>query len=771
MRLWLALCRIKHGGSNAQVRGHMKINKPSWGTFLVVCIVLMICTTAFFLLRERAQIWSSATQNSRDAAISLQTSMSSLLAQSVASIEGIQQHLQLDENLGGNEAIRITRSAMRFDPLSSYLGFRDRVSGRYFVMDREGHLVNTAVGRYLATQWSSPNSDRVEILPLVQMPGDSTWYMPLLLKIEGREVESDLTFSLVSVNRLVAGTSHLKSIPGSFLVIINTNGRRLLRLKKLDEPQDVNGPPVTQDIIDLIKRHKQGNFERVSALDGVRSIFGYSVSDTLPFQVAIGVPVSLLQERWTTQSLAPLIVLLVSISLIAWLGSRLKEAFRQLQATTTEQAYAARHDKLTGLLSREAFIHDVSQQMAAATSQDERATEPATVMLLNLNRFKDINDTLGHEAGDSLLVEVGRRLTDSLAGSTALVARLGGDEFAVYMAESTAIEWLSQAPHSGYARVSRRLQVHRSELEFSASIGYANWPQDAASTDELLRCADVAMNFAKQNLKPMSAYLAAFDSFSPDMLDLRVDFIKALRSNGLSLEYQAKVRLSDGALIGVEALSRWVHPSKGNIPPLTFIPLAENSELIHDFTHFVLEAALLQAKAWAQERHPLPVAVNLSVNNLLDHRFVERLDALLRRIDLAPHLLEIEVTESAVMRHPELTLKTLHAIRDMGLRLAIDDFGTGYASLAYLKQLPVHCLKIDRAFIDNLEGDDANRRIVKSSIQLAHEFNLDVVAEGVEDAAAAALLLDYGCEYAQGYFFARPVSAAALAERWWPTKE
>ncbi len=147
MRLWLALCRIKHGGSNAQVRGHMKINKPSWGTFLVVCIVLMICTTAFFLLRERAQIWSSATQNSRDAAISLQTSMSSLLAQSVASIEGIQQHLQLDENLGGNEAIRITRSAMRFDPLSSYLGFRDRVSGRYFVMDREGHLVNTAVGR------------------------------------------------------------------------------------------------------------------------------------------------------------------------------------------------------------------------------------------------------------------------------------------------------------------------------------------------------------------------------------------------------------------------------------------------------------------------------------------------------------------------------------------------------------------------------------------------------------------------------------------------
>ena len=160
-------------------------------------------------------------------------------------------------------------------------------------------------------------------------------------------------------------------------------------------------------------------------------------------------PVNSLYERWATQSLAPLLVLLVSVSLIAWLGSRLKGAFRQLQTTTTEQAYAARHDKLTGLLSRDAFIHDISQQMAAASAQDEPSAEPTTVMLLNLNRFKDINDTLGHEAGDSLLVEVSRRLTESLAGNSALIARLGGDEFAVYMTESTASEWLSLAPQSG----------------------------------------------------------------------------------------------------------------------------------------------------------------------------------------------------------------------------------------------------------------------------------------------------------------------------------
>jgi len=413
----------------------MKIHKPSWGTYLVVCIVLMVCITAFFLLRERAQIWSSATQNSLAAAIGRQTTMSSLLAQSVASIEGIQDHLQLDENAGGNEAIRITRSAMRFDPLSNYLGFRDRVSGRYFVMDRQGHLLNTAVGRNLATQMHLPTSDQVEILPLVQLPGDEAWYMPLVLAITGNAVEADLTFALIAVDRLVNGATHLRTIPGSFLVIITNDGRYLLRLKRLGQPQDINGPPVGQAIMAQMKKHRQGSFEGVTALDGVRSIFGYSVSDALPFQIAIGVPVTLLYERWATQSLAPLIVLLVSVSLIAWLGSRLKAAFRQLQATTTQQAYTARHDKLTGLLSREAFIHDVNQQMASASALAEPSAEPATVMLLNLNRFKDINDTLGHEAGDSLLVEVGHRLTDSLAGSQALIARLGGDEFAVYMAE------------------------------------------------------------------------------------------------------------------------------------------------------------------------------------------------------------------------------------------------------------------------------------------------------------------------------------------------
>ena len=254
----------------------MRINKPTWGTYLVVCMVLMVCTTAFFLLRERAQIWTSATQNSLAAAIGRQTTMSSLLAQSVASIEGIQTHLQLDENAGGNEAIRITRSAMSFDPLSSYLGFRDRISGRYFVMDRQGHLVNTAVGRNLATQMHMPSADQVEILPLVQLPNDETWYMPLVLAIAGRAVEADLTFALVSVDNLVNGAAHLDTMPGSFLVIINTEGRYLLRLKRLGAPQDINGPPVSQAIMAQMRKHRQGNFEAVTALDSVRSIFGYS---------------------------------------------------------------------------------------------------------------------------------------------------------------------------------------------------------------------------------------------------------------------------------------------------------------------------------------------------------------------------------------------------------------------------------------------------------------------------------------------------------------
>jgi EAL domain-containing protein (putative c-di-GMP-specific phosphodiesterase class I) len=256
------------------------------------------------------------------------------------------------------------------------------------------------------------------------------------------------------------------------------------------------------------------------------------------------------------------------------------------------------------------------------------------------------------------------------------------------------------------------------------------------------------------------------DNFTAEMLALKSDFAKALREGGLSIVYQPKVDLSSGAFVGLEALSRWLHPTVGTILPATYVRLAESSELIHPFTLFMLKNAARQIACWRAAGHSVPVSVNISPNNLLDHTFVEKLSAVLDGAAVPGHLLELEVTESAVMHHPEMMLKRLHAVRDLGVQLSIDDFGTGYASLSYLKSLPVNTLKIDKTFVLNLADDEADQRIVRSSIQLAHGFGMTVVAEGVESEEVVERLREYSCDYAQGFHYAPPVSAAEIEARW-----
>jgi len=304
------------------------------------------------------------------------------------------------------------------------------------------------------------------------------------------------------------------------------------------------------------------------------------------------------------------------------------------------------------------------------------------------------------------------------------------------------------------------------ELELAASMGAAVYPEDARSASELLRCADIAMYTAKSELSPFVRYAEQMDQFAPEGLALKAEFAKALRERTLGVVYQPKVRLADGALVGVEALARWDHPVRGMVPPGRFVPLAENSELVHPFTAFILETALTQVARWLALGHAVPVAVNVSVNNLLDHGFIEKVHTLLEQLAVPARLLELEVTESAVMRHPESVVKRLRALRELGVHLSIDDFGTGYASLSYLKRLPVHALKIDMSFVLHVEHDPADQRIVRSATQLAHGFGMTVVAEGVESANAATLLAEYGCEHAQGYHFARPMTAKELETQW-----
>jgi EAL domain-containing protein (putative c-di-GMP-specific phosphodiesterase class I) len=261
-------------------------------------------------------------------------------------------------------------------------------------------------------------------------------------------------------------------------------------------------------------------------------------------------------------------------------------------------------------------------------------------------------------------------------------------------------------------------------------------------------------------------YVQGLNHFTTDSLAMKSDLSHALREGGLSLVYQPKVDLRTGELVGVEALSRWNHPVRGAISPAHFIPLAESTELIHAFTRHVLRAVFLQSRRWIDAGHRVPVSANISTNNLMDSSFVEMVDGLLKSHEVPPDLIELEVTESALMRNPDTALRRLEELRKLGLKLSIDDFGSGYASLSYLKKLPMDCLKIDNSFIVNLASDSADKRIVRSTIELAHSFGMTVVAEGVETKEIADLLREKGCDIAQGYHFSRPLPAQAFEAQW-----
>jgi EAL domain-containing protein (putative c-di-GMP-specific phosphodiesterase class I) len=316
------------------------------------------------------------------------------------------------------------------------------------------------------------------------------------------------------------------------------------------------------------------------------------------------------------------------------------------------------------------------------------------------------------------------------------------------------------------AALGQTIRVKSVEINLAASMGAALYPQDARTASELLRCADIAMYEAKHELRPFSRYLQAMDNFTPDMLALQSEFANALQQHEITVAYQPKIRLSDGALIGLEALARWTHPTRGEVPPVEFIHLVESTELIHRFTLYILNTVTQQMALWIAAGQGVSVSVNISANNLLDNSFIDRLSEVLGNSGVPAPLLELEITESAVIRHPETILKRLQQIRDLGVTLSIDDFGTGYTSLSYLKQLPVQQLKIDKTFVMNLTSDSADQRIVRSAIQLAHGFGMTVVAEGVESQAVAEQLLEFGCDYAQGFHLGRPQTASDIETAW-----
>jgi diguanylate cyclase (GGDEF)-like protein len=425
-----------------------------------------------------------------------------------------------------------------------------------------------------------------------------------------------------------------------------------------------------------------------------------------------------------------------------------------------QSEHQALHDVLTGLPNR-ALLHD---RVGQAITQAKRERGVVGLMLMDLNRFKEINDTLGHHHGDDLLQQIGPRLKAALREADT-VARLGGDEFAVLLPGIDTPESAREVGEKLLAALDEPFTVDGMSLEVGASIGGAAYPVDGDDVDALLRRADVAMYVAKDAGAGVQMYSSSDDEHSPDRLALAADLRRAMDEEELFVAYQPKIELAGGTVQGVEALVRWQHPERGMIPPTDFIGHAEHTGLIKPLTLYVLDHALRQAAIWRAEGLRLSVAVNLSVRALLDHSLPDDVHRLLCRWSVPPELLELEITESTIMADPVRAREILDELHEMGIRLAIDDFGTGYSSLGYLKRLPVDEIKIDRSFISSMCEDAHDATIVRSTIELGRNLGLRVVAEGIETDEVCAQLQALGCHLGQGYAFSPPIPGPELT-RW-----
>lgn len=417
--------------------------------------------------------------------------------------------------------------------------------------------------------------------------------------------------------------------------------------------------------------------------------------------------------------------------------------------------YLANHDALTNLPNRSLLYNRVE----AAISQRNQDQKMA-LLIIDLDRFKEINDTFGHLVGDKVLKQLGPRLECELGETTGLVARLGGDEFAIFLPNIRNAQQAVVMGHRLLDCVGNVFDIEGVHTEIHASIGVALCPDQAEDVSTLMRYADVAMYHAKNELKGVAIYDAEFDAHSPKRLEIMGALGRAIREDQFEVYYQPKVDVGQHRIYGVEALLRWAHPSLGLLPPGEFIPTAEKSSVIYPMTRWVLESAIRQGAQWWAEGLSLVVAVNLSARNLLDDTLVDDVAELIDIYCLPANLLELEITESAIMRDQARAMTALERLSGLNVKLSIDDYGTGYSSLAYLKKLPVQALKIDSSFVLDMVDDPQDEIIVSSTIQLAHNLGLKVVAEGVENAEIYKRLVLNGCDCAQGYYIAKPMPIA-----------
>jgi len=437
--------------------------------------------------------------------------------------------------------------------------------------------------------------------------------------------------------------------------------------------------------------------------------------------------------------------------------NRMQEGISHREHRITELAYT---DRLTGLPNRAMFSDRLQQAIAEALPNET----PFGVMVMDLDRFKYVNDTLGHPIGDLLLREVALRLRDALAVHSGLVARLGGDEFAVLLPDANLAD-VERVALQILKALEQPISIEGQPVDVGASIGIVTFPDNGVDMNVLLRRADIAMYVAKRSNAGVARYEERYDNSSAERLSLMSELRRAVEQDQLLLFYQPKVDLSTQTVKYVEALVRWDHPTRGYVSPDQFIPFAEQTGYIKTISYWVADKAIRQCAMWRDVGIELAISINVSARELIQSSLPDTFAGLLRKYNVPAELLWIEITESAIMDDPNHAIETLDRLHALGIRLSVDDFGTGYSSLSYLKRMPVDELKIDKSFVMGMTENRDDETIVRSTIDLAHNMGLKVVAEGVESEAVLQRLTDLECDLAQGFHLSRPLPPDRL-EAW-----
>jgi diguanylate cyclase (GGDEF)-like protein len=426
-----------------------------------------------------------------------------------------------------------------------------------------------------------------------------------------------------------------------------------------------------------------------------------------------------------------------------------------LQHEAKEQAYLALHDSVTGLPNRTAL----QDQLDAAIQRAKASELGLALIFVDLDTFKEVNDTLGMATGDRLLLEVRQRV-EAVLPTTATLARFTGDQFAVLVTGVTDVDEVMLLAEAIHAEFDSPFTADAVSLVLGASLGIALYPEHASSADLLLQRTDAATYMARLEGSGIEVYASDSDPYAPRRLALAADLREALERDEVDVYVQPKVNVADGVVVGAEALVRWTHPRLGPLSPDQFIPAAEHTGVIRALTAYVVRDALAQCRAWRDAGLDLTIAVNLSARNLFDSHLVEDIGAAIERAGVPASALTLELTESTVMGGSKRSMAVLEGLQSLGVGLSVDDFGTGYSSLSHLRQLPVTELKVDKSFVSTMTSNEHDAVIVRALIDLGHSLGLHTVAEGVESTEAWDLLREYGCDEAQGYLLSRPLPAA-----------